>query len=274
MKIFRHKTSSSLKEIGAVNAKIDDICLVKPGQSINKSEQNGIFPTLNVLVVGLQHSGKSTLINTILRVLYKEWDKSLQYYATTGGQNGDHCTQIFEKFVPKNLDTICFFDCKAPGKLDDKEALFFETCITTGLLPLSTVSDMKQDPSNRIHASLLVIAPEHLEVDLKKTRIQQLSSILAQYNRRPIVVITHKDELNSKTEQRYRELVNQLCGTEQIVFITNYLSSKGITPPRSLEIDQSIVRLLDMCFVTGDRIFVSDRYSSDLAKNVEKDAEQ
>ncbi len=39
----------------------------------------------NIIVLGLMHSGKSSLLNSILRVLYGEWDEAMRVRCETGG---------------------------------------------------------------------------------------------------------------------------------------------------------------------------------------------
>ena len=175
--------------MGADNSKVqvhyenlvEAVLQIPPGHYLHPNEREGIYEKFNIVIVGLPHGGKSSLLNTILRVLNKEWDEKLTRHANTGpGGIGEQLTKMLSKYTPPRSSYVQLFDCFAATKFDDREKLFFKKVVTEGVRLGSTVSNVQPDPNNVMRVSILVVNLDQLNNNLERARITQLADILAE----------------------------------------------------------------------------------------------
>lgn len=253
---------------------------LKPGTTLREDEKSDIFEVLNVLIVGLHHSGKSTLINTILRVLNKEWNSPYNFYANVGpisnlinGEEG-HGTFVLEPLRPSYMNTLRIFDCKAANDIKkDEEDQFFRDCITKGKRAVRNENHnftYVEDTACKIHVSVFVVTPYQLFDNTYSARLTELSVSLTKFNRKPIIVITFEDKMNGNEDADNKNEFNlnrciykarEICSCCDVITIQNYVPLPDIMKPipYNEKVDSTVCFLLDKIFFTGDRTHVSDK---------------
>jgi len=260
-----------------LKSNIEEILNLRLGAGLPEKETEGMPSKLNILCAGLQHSGKSSLVNTFMRVLQQEWTKPYQFHCIPAPSGGDnHVTRLYTEYVPiivtpdpedpkakpkREPSSLCFFDCKASnGSVADLN--FFQKCVSKGLRRGSTSENPIEDATCRINASILVISPGQLENEGTKSHIKQLVDVLKQADRTPIIVITYKDDINE--EEDCQRKAGALCGTHQVLFIENYVPGDLTKiPERNLTTDKTVLRLVEMCALNAEAVFhVENKYKA------------
>jgi hypothetical protein len=171
------RSQPTLQEVQALLAKVHT---VKPGESLHLEERQGIFPIVNVLVIGLHHSGKSSLVNTMLRVLNEEWEEPFRFYASSGPRDDNVITNSYARYRPKK-HCLAIYDAYAPDVFDEFDSnslYFYERCIAKGIRPFSTFENCVEDPDHKIHVTLLVVKPDYLRDSYKRKQYRQLCEYL------------------------------------------------------------------------------------------------
>jgi len=249
-------TTYSKEELAQADKQLEALLEMKPGFNLRPEQSKNIYKILNILVVGLQHSGKSSFVNSVLRVFNKELETNMKIQAPTAPSTASHCTLFFEEYQPKN-GFIRLLDCKAPTVLEADEVNFFKSCILHGLKPLSKIDqkNMTYAPEFKIHASILLVSPEQLGDEGKRFLIQKLAGTLGNFNRKPIVVLTHKDEMNKEKEHKLLNEAKKLCNTDVGWPICNYTKVEW---KRNLLVDQTIEKLIVQAFVDGDQLYKNE----------------
>jgi len=233
----------------------EDTKLYYPGSTLSDVDnKEGIYRCLNILVAGLRHAGKSSLVNTILRVLNSEWDKPFHYYSDVGSRS-ENVTNLLSAISPKEFKQLCILDCFAATTLDNDELHFFTNCVTKGVRPGGTKSHYIVDTKYRCQAIIIVVSPSQLKKDDFKLNLKQLMKSLVVADRRPIVVITHQDELESSAEAEVKSTAKELFNTQQVICLSTYRECDNHYTPRNYNIDKAVLLLIQRCFSTADRVF-------------------
>jgi len=216
----------------------------------------------NILVCGLHHTGKSSFINTIFRVLLKDFDKKLKNFCPVSQSGiGDHMTEFADVIPPPNFSAISFFDMKAPevSPENNQELEFFKRCIEVGVKKGSSFSHIVDDPNNKIQVCILIISVYDLNNIPKMKRLQQLVETIKLVNRPPIVVLTYGDklitsEINLSPSEARIKILDRLS-VEAPFIIENYISPDNnpqYIPPRNLNTDTVVCDIIEKAIFNGD----------------------
>jgi len=254
----------------------------KIGDTLQKELRPDQPPRLNILVVGLIHSGKSSFINTVLRVLNEEQKELFKARALPGTASGSHTTLVYESFgshLPR-WDHIRLYDTKAPRLGDDgydkTSESFFLKATSTGLLPClkdMVLSDATVSAADKINSFVFVVCPEHVRTKDFYTAIDKIYSLMRLYNTKPIVVLTNIDRMDYKEIQIMCEELKRICDSLQVYPLQNYTIPKNANdiPPQNFKTDNTVVNILDACFIQAENIMkcenVSKKYPVSQEKN-------
>eukprot|EP00761_Pharyngomonas_kirbyi_P011926 gb/GECH01011952.1/.p1 GENE.gb/GECH01011952.1/~~gb/GECH01011952.1/.p1 ORF type:complete len:628 (+),score=122.44 gb/GECH01011952.1/:1-1884(+) len=204
----------------------------------------------NLLLFGVNGVGKSSLVQAMLTLFMERVYSNIQI-----GDGVTHTTRDirFYKF-PKLLGYPVAFDlCDTFGlAMDNWHPALFEKLIT-GRLPERFSMDDAEDldesqleessPSRSMHAVVMCVSHESLNLEAMAKRIQEFNQLSVQNNIKPILVVTKIDTaepevLNSLANRIEEEISLDRCN---IFFHENYHSSNS----KDFDIDKSTLKILD-----------------------------
>jgi len=150
---------------------------------------------VNALVVGLQHSGKSSVIASLTKACEHEWKCNVN--VPIGERGGDDKTLCLTRYdLSRGLtlfDTPGFKDAHRDG---------FKT-ILAGATQDPVTLEFKAEPRNRIHCVILIISA--VSSDAERQKMRELNELLARLGMiTTIVLVTRIDELgaNATAEEK------------------------------------------------------------------------
>lgn len=223
-------------------------------------------PSLNILVMGLHHSGKSSLINTILRILNNEFGKPINEWASPGNVTTKmtHTTVMYEVFS-SYLDEwshIRLFDVKAPNIAEqdciEKFQAFYEKVMSTGILP----GEEETDHSDYIiNSNLMVVTAEHIYNRDYLEVLKKLSTVMKKYNRSPIVILTGKARHSTDSIESEAKL-KSIFNTPEVFIIENYTTPHAEdVPPKNIDTNNTVWWILNAAFIYAENIIKNRRKS-------------
>jgi len=235
--------SYSLAEIQKADNDIQTLIGLKMGgNSLSENDLNILnLPSyLGVLVTGAQHSGKSSTINTILRILNEDWKVNYglhKKYAEVTARGGYHGTSRHEVFTPKK-GIFRFYDC--PGIVVNNSSSYpdyVQKCLTEGLTAggLTTrdgtmiknisASGGEWNKSGNMCSSVILVICKDDVTDNTYRNLLKNTELMEKWraeDRLPFVVLTGKKEfLNWKTESQIKDEISDLTGVSSFYWLEN-----------------------------------------------------
>jgi len=236
---------------------ISNTAEIKSNINIVKNRAQRIGRSCNILIIGDQHHGKSSFINTIFRIVLSI-DQSSHFQPAPAGTSSDRCTMHYKKYTVLE-DHVAIFD--TPGVVFDSDAkinilkkliqgvkenflLFDKQLENQPTLMYESILrnlNLKENESlkNKIDFVIFVATPESFFTlqqsffsnyyTINDAKLQTLRSIVnvlkLEMDDYPYVVFTHKDESTSKRD--YKDLVKTVSAYSinartQTFLITNY----------------------------------------------------
>jgi GTP-binding protein EngB required for normal cell division len=257
----------------AYDAEYEHLKTVKPTST--KHQDDGTFLTaalesfytrFNILIMGTQHTGKSSFINRALRILNDEWNLCMQQYASSSAANSRMPGTLRHTEIVSRKCPISFHDTVAPQstfQMSPQLYRFFNAAVTTGVRPPSTqvlspgATEFTISPLHRCYASILVINAQESETNLQLNDMQSsLFDAARNEFRKPIIVLTHSDllstsELNTKIKNVSRRLDVHVG---QIFPVCNCDYSEGAPAkvPHDYEQDLRVLRAIQAALTASD----------------------
>jgi len=178
---------------------------------------------ITVLVIGHQHTGKSSFINTI----YKYLNPGIKFNIAISGKNVDHCTVYYEGYtmIQEHVEWE-FFDTAGKKFTDDSIDKEFYTTVLKGIksptnILLQKLSPNNEDLNNRIDHVLLLIDCKEIETVTQlqgkiELKIPFLGSIVLQKEK---IEVSHT-ETDVKDYGNIFEIIRDLTGFYPIMVLT------------------------------------------------------
>jgi len=230
----------STEKIREADNNIKQLLSYRLGANLSEEDKKKLPPSLGVLLTGTHHSGKSSTVNTLLRILNQEWDTPYglhKKHAEVTARGGHHGTSRYDVYKP-NTGIFIFYDC--PGIVENNRDTYpdlVEKCLTEGMktgkltsrdgkmiTSISTTDLQWNKYGNMCSAAILVLCKE----DLTDKSIRNLLSsreFLESWrkeDRLPLVVITGKTEITKwKPETEIQKDISDLIGVTNVFWLDN-----------------------------------------------------
>jgi len=266
----------TMDDVAFLNNLHENIKNLKPGDKLEPEERKELkdlgfaFPEkYNFSIIGLQHAGKSSFINTLIRIMKQEFGRPFCGYVQAAPKTDDHCTKKLERIIVPNCN-FRLFDCQGINSVDPSNHIeFIKLCFNEGVEPGCSFSlreaVVRPDPDSKFHGNLLLAAKVHLDTNTFHTGIKALCKELNVGDRRPILLLSYKDILNNSDIIKYRTYMRDIAGSDLVYCIANYVvpstaDPASFIPIRRRDTEETVLQIIEKCFFEADRcILIKER---------------